>query len=140
LKLWAYFVEAVVALFGKDYLRGPNEQNTTRILAQNAARGFHKRLGSKIAYIGVGRTSYLLGNDCTKDAECTVILEAVVHQDLWILHAFIGMTGTHNDINMLQCSPIFVRLTKGQAHVVNFEINDNNYNKGYYLADDIYLQ
>nr|XP_020194327.1 uncharacterized protein LOC109780157 [Aegilops tauschii subsp. strangulata] len=36
----------------------------------------------------------------------TVILEAVVSQDLWIWHSFFGMDGCHNDINVLQGSPV----------------------------------
>jgi hypothetical protein len=68
----------------------------------------------------------------------TIILEAVASKDLWIWHAFFWMPGSHNDINVLQRSPIFARLSEGQGPQVNYKINDNDYSMGYYLADGIY--
>ncbi|KAK1626946.1 hypothetical protein QYE76_001261 [Lolium multiflorum] len=65
---------------------------------------------------------------------CTMILEEAATHDLWIWQSFFGMPGTNNDINVLQCSPIFSKLVEGHAPPVKFVINGRQYNKGYYLT------
>jgi len=72
--------------------------------------------------------------------EPTIILEAVASKDLWIWHAFFGLPGSHNDINVLHRSHLFARLVDGQAPKVDFTINGHSYNMGYYLTDGIYPQ
>jgi hypothetical protein len=47
------------------------------------------------------------------------------------------MPDSHNDINVLQRSSIFVRLVEGQGPQVNYNINDNDYSMWYYLANEI---
>lgn len=68
----------------------------------------------------------------------TVVLEAIASSDLWIWHAFFGMPGTHNDISILDHSPLFTNLVQGIAPEAHFAVNGRQYNMGYYLADGIY--
>jgi len=68
----------------------------------------------------------------------TIILEVVTSQDLWIWHAFFGMPGSHNDINVLHRSHLFAKLAEGTTPEVNYSINGHDYTMGYYLADGIY--
>ncbi|XP_042957031.1 uncharacterized protein LOC122292620 [Carya illinoinensis] len=66
--------------------------------------------------------------------------EAVASYNLWIWHAFFGLPGSHNDINVLDRSFIFSDLAQGRTPTINYTINGHNYAMGYYLADGIYPQ
>jgi len=70
--------------------------------------------------------------------EPTIILEAVASKDIWIWHAFFGMPGSLNDINVLDRSAIFAALAEGHTAPVNYTISGHEYTMGYYLADRIY--
>ncbi|XP_074267222.1 uncharacterized protein LOC141590536 [Silene latifolia] len=48
-------------------------------------------------------------------------------------------SGSCNDINVLQRSPIFNDILEGRVPQVNFAVNGHQYNMGYYLTDGIYL-
>uniref|UniRef100_A0A0D3DUD3 DDE Tnp4 domain-containing protein n=1 Tax=Brassica oleracea var. oleracea TaxID=109376 RepID=A0A0D3DUD3_BRAOL len=119
------FVEAIIYLFGDEYLRIPTPNDLQRSIdcmhwewknCPTAWKGQYSR--------GSGKP--------------TIVLEAVASYDLWIWHAFLGPPGTLNDINVLDRSPVFDDIINSRAPQVNFSVNGREYDMAYYLTDGIY--
>jgi hypothetical protein len=121
-------------------LRSPTESDTTRLLALGEERGFLSMLGSldRMHWRWKNFHSSLQGMYSGHFHKPTIISEVVASKDLWIWHAFYGLPGSSNDINVLHRSPLFSKLATGQAPKVNYNINGHDYTMGYYLADRIY--
>jgi hypothetical protein len=104
------FCRGVIECFGPTYLRKPTREDLQRLLHIGEARGFPGMLGSvdcmhwqwrncPVAWKG----QYTRGDQHGP----TVMLEAVASHDLWIWHAFFGVAGSNNDINVLNRSTFF---------------------------------
>ncbi|XP_062145256.1 uncharacterized protein LOC133852503 [Alnus glutinosa] len=136
------FAQAVVSLYSDVYLRSPTNHDIARLLAEGRIRGFPGMLGSIDCMHWKWKncpTSWR-GMYSGHKREATIILEAVASYDLWIWHAFFGLPGSNNDINVLDKSFIFTKLAQGRGPRVNYSINGHDYTMGYYLADGIYPQ
>ncbi|GKA47567.1 ALP1-like protein isoform X1 [Tanacetum coccineum] len=68
------------------------------------------------------------------------MLEAVTDQQLWFWHAYFGVPGANNDLNVLYGSPLFDDLIADKAPEAPLQVNKKTYEKCYYLADRIYPQ
>jgi hypothetical protein len=134
------FCQAVIHVFGDEYLRSPNQDDVEQLLAIGEQRGFPGMLGSLDCMHWTWRNcpTAWQGQYTGKETCPTIILEAVASYDLWIWHAFFGMPGSHNDINVLDRSPLFTELQNGRAPAVTFKVNGHEYGIGYFLADGIY--
>jgi hypothetical protein len=65
-------------------------------------------------------------------------LEAIVDQSLWIWHAFFGLPGGNNNINVLDRSPLVAIFLFIENYGMSFEVNGHLYPRYYLLTDSIY--
>ncbi|KAK2663557.1 hypothetical protein Ddye_002131 [Dipteronia dyeriana] len=106
------FSRAVMEEFADEYLRSPNTADVVRLLRIGKDRGFPKMLGIidcmhwKWKNCPTAWARQYAG--CSGSA--TIIIEAVANYDLWIWHAYFGLFGTNNDINVLEASHLFSNL------------------------------
>lgn len=116
----------MIAKFGAEYLRRPNTEDVHRLVNIGEARGFPGMLGSldcmhwqwkncPVAWKG----QYTRGDYKIP----TIILEAVASYDLWIWHAFFGVAGANNDINVINQSPLFTERLQGNDPQVDYYVN-----------------
>ncbi|KAI5339914.1 hypothetical protein L3X38_019188 [Prunus dulcis] len=78
------------------------------------------------------------GDYGNRKGQKSIILEAVAGFNTWVWHAFFGVAGSQNDLNVLGQSPVFNDVLRGEAPNITYEINNTIYQTGYYLADGIY--
>uniref|UniRef100_A0A0D3CYX6 Myb-like domain-containing protein n=1 Tax=Brassica oleracea var. oleracea TaxID=109376 RepID=A0A0D3CYX6_BRAOL len=134
------FMEAIIDLFGDQYLRRPTPDDHQRLLYIGELRGFPGMIGSIDCMhwewkncLTAWKMQYSRGS-----GKPTIVLQVVASYDLWIWHAFFGPPGTLNDINVLDRSPVFDDIINGQIPQVNFSVNGREYHLAYYLTDGIY--
>uniref|UniRef100_A0A0D3C2K7 DDE Tnp4 domain-containing protein n=1 Tax=Brassica oleracea var. oleracea TaxID=109376 RepID=A0A0D3C2K7_BRAOL len=109
------FVEAIINLFGNEYLRRPTPDDLQRLLYIGEVHGFSGMIGSI---------------DCMhwEWKNCPTAWKGQYSR------------GTLNDINVLDRSRVFDDIINGQAPKVNFWVNGREYDLAYYLTDGIYLK
>ncbi|XP_026451174.1 uncharacterized protein LOC113351400 [Papaver somniferum] len=104
------FCDAIIGIYEEKYLRKPTETDIAMLLKEGEDRGFPGMIGSldcmhwhwencPTAWHGTHTNGF--------KRVPTLILEAVESQSLWTWHAFFGMSGSNNDINVLDRSPLF---------------------------------
>jgi hypothetical protein len=134
------FCSAIIKMYRKTHLRKPTDADLRLFSQENASRGFPGMLGSIdcMHWQWKNCPSAWKGAFQGKEGCPTIVLEAVCDQRLWVWHAFFGMAGSNNDLNILDRSPVFDDYLQGKSATVHYEINGKAYTQGYFLADGIY--
>ncbi|XP_047949176.1 uncharacterized protein LOC125195012 [Salvia hispanica] len=120
------FGKGVVEAFGDTYLRRPTADD-----CQSLMRMHETGKNFLTAWRGQSTSGY-------KGSHPTMILEAVADHHLWIWHAYFGVAGSNNDINLLNSSTLFADQCRGRGPTIEFTANGRRYHMWYYLADGIY--
>ncbi|XP_022552506.2 putative nuclease HARBI1 [Brassica napus] len=136
----ANFTDAIIQLFGDEYLRRPTPEDLQRLLDVGEVRGFPGMIGSIdcMHWEWKNCPTAWKGQFTRGSGKPTIVLEAVASQDLWIWHAFFSLPGTLNDINVLDRSRVFDDILHGRAPKVKFKVNNHTYRMAYYLTGGIY--
>jgi Plant transposon protein len=134
-----HFCRAVIDVFGEEYLRQPTHDDLRRILSESEARGFPGMLGSIDCYNWRWENCPKAWHgQHTGKKGTSIVLEAACTYDLWIWHAFFGLPGSLNDINVLQRSTLMHDLVNGTFPKYNFLVGEKEFSTPYWLADGIY--
>ena len=137
-----HFCDAIIQLYGREYLRRPTAHDIACIFQAHEARHhIPGMLGSldctHVEWLNCPR--HLRGQYTRGDHGVpTIMLEVTSSQDLWIWHAFFGPPGSNNDINVLNQSDLYLNERNGTAANSSFYIGERFYKRGYYLTDGIY--
>jgi hypothetical protein len=134
------FVIAIHECFEAFFFRQPSRDDLEKQIAINTAHDFPGMFASLDCMHWTWRNCPVAwqGQFQDKDGFRSIILEAVADQSLWIWHAFFGMRGGNNDINVLDHSPLITNLLQGEGNNMQFEVNGHVYNRYYLLTDGIY--
>ncbi|XP_062013940.1 uncharacterized protein LOC133730343 [Rosa rugosa] len=127
-----HFTRGIVGLYSAEYLRAPTATDLRRLLAKAERRGFPGMIGSIdcMHWQGKNCPTGWAGEHSGRKQIPTIILEAVASYDTWIWHAFFGMPGACNDLNVLAKSPLFDELTASREPLIKFQVNNRAHSLG----------
>ena len=126
--------------FTEYYLRDPSQNDIVKQMEINHERGWPGMFGSIDCMHWKWKLcpAALQWAFQDKDKKMSIILEAMCNQNLWVWHAFFGLPGGNNNLNVLDRRPLVRKLVEGNANSVGFGVNGNWYEKYYLLANGIY--
>ncbi|XP_073153387.1 uncharacterized protein [Henckelia pumila] len=133
IKCMQQFYRAIAEVFAEQYLRSPTSDDVAILLYICEQRSFPGMLGSLdcMHWKWKNCPTAWEGQYAGCSGSPTIILEAVANYDLWIWHAYFGMPGTNNVINVLKTAGLFSKLAQCIAHTAYYKIGGKEYDMGY---------
>ena len=115
-------MQVIQELYENQYLRKPTCEDIMKQMGINEKQGWPGTFGSLdcMHLDWKNCPSAWQGQFIDKDGNYTIILEAICDQSLWIWHAIFGMSGTNNDITVLDNSPLLHNYLENQVHDLQF--------------------
>jgi hypothetical protein len=128
------FCVAIREEFESYHLRQPTRADFDKQLAINADRGFPGMFASLdcMHYEWKNCPVAWQGDFGDRDGKKSIILEAIADGGLHIWHAFFGLPGSNNDVNVLDRSPLV------HNRDMHYVVNGCEYDRYYLLTDGIY--
>jgi hypothetical protein len=127
------FCQTVFELFGNVYLRESNMKDTQRLLSMNEKRVSRNVWKHRLHILEVKELTFCMAGQYLGHVEdCTSYLRTLPAKTYEFCVLFFGMAGSHNNLNVLQRSPIFAWLLEGDALSMNYKVLGHPYNMGYY--------
>jgi hypothetical protein len=136
------FCIAIRAEFEEQHMRQPSHADFEKQFAINHERGFPGMFASLDCMHWEWKNCPVAwqGDFGDMDGKKSIILEAIADGGLHIWHAFFGIHGSNNDLNVLDRSPLVQNMLTSQARDLHFTINGCVYDRYYLLIDGIYLE
>ena len=108
-------LDFLISRYEPEYLRRPTPAEVAVILERSAARGLPGCTGSLDCshWEWRGCPKALAGQDISRKKRRAIVLETICDHDLYIHHLFVGAPGSHNDLNVLAQSPLFMDMMDG---------------------------
>ncbi|CAL8170129.1 unnamed protein product [Prunus armeniaca] len=109
LKCLVRFYNAVENLYTREYLRKPTPRDLQRLLQKAEALGFLGLIGNIncMHWQWKNCPTTWQGDYENRNGQRSIILEVVASFDCWVWHAFFGVAGSQNDLNVFGQSPVF---------------------------------
>jgi hypothetical protein len=105
-------------------LRQPTREDILRHMRINEEMGFLGMFGSIDCMHWAWKNCPVVWAGKFQDNKQRLIIhKAIATQDLWIWDAFFGMSGSNNDVNVLDRSPFVDDLLQGASEGIEFEVN-----------------
>jgi len=125
--------------FGPANLRSPTPEELQRILTRNAERGMPGCIGSLNCSHWEWRNcpkAFFAGMQQNRHGKHPVVTETVCDEDLRIWHLFVGCPGSHNDVNVVHVSPLYLSVANGEwpPRTFSFTANGTTGTLLYYLV------
>ncbi|CAL8171887.1 unnamed protein product [Prunus armeniaca] len=119
------FCDVVENLYTMDYLRRPTPRDLQRLLQKAESRGFLGMIGSIdcMHWQWKNCPSAWQGDYGNRKGQKSIILEAVAGFDTWVWHAFFGVAGSQNDLNVLGQSPVFNDILRGECPNITYQVS-----------------
>ena len=137
------FSNSLISVYGKEALPHPTATNIDRLLDEGCQAGFPGCIGSincmhwEWKNCPTGWKGMFQGKS---GVPTVVLLEAIANHRFRLWHFNFGAPALLNDLNILDCLPLFKNAVKGESPSVQFVVNGNEYKYAYWLGDACFVK